>query len=614
MNILQSLDDISLRKKTLFIIGITLVILTVLMYVISSAILMGGFAEVEKHDTDQNVQRATEALWADLSSLSGVAGDFAAWDDSYSFIEDSDPAFIESNVIDTTFIGFNINFWFYINSSGGIVWEKNFDLINETEIPVPDSLYKHLSVNSVLFQHSSPESNIMGLVQLPEGPVLVVSRPILDNERIKPIRGSMIWGYYLNDEQIKRLSEITHLSLSIKPYDTMQLSPDFQSARNSISEEEPIFIQQLNEQSVAGYTILKDIYGDPALLLRVDLPRAIYNQGRVSVNYLLVSLIIVGIIFIGISAILLEKLILSRVANLNADVDSIGANGKLSKRVIMRGNDELSKLAGSINGMLELLEHAELERKKAEEIQLENERLSYANRAKSEFLATMSHELRTPLNGILGFSEILINKIAGDLNAKQERYVENINSSGNHLLRIINDILLLTQIEAGKLELASEKIKVAEAINDVEALFKDKSKEYNIGFKEDLDQKIEFIEADPIKFKQIMFNLLGNAVKFSKEKGGTITIATKRIGDLAQFSVSDTGIGIKEEDRGKLFKKFQQVDSGINRDYGGTGLGLAISKQLVELHGGKIWVESKYGEWTTFYFTLPIISIRRSEI
>lgn len=298
------------------------------------------------------------------------------------------------------------------------------------------------------------------------------------------------------------------------------------------------------------------------------------------------------------------------MANLSSDVSSIGASGTLSKRVIMKGKDELSKLAGSINGMLELLENTEIERKKADDIRLENERLLYANRAKSEFLATMSHELRTPLNGVIGFSEILINKTAGDLNPKQERYAENIYSSGNHLLKIINDILLLTQMGAGKLEMAAEKFEVSEAINGVMALFKDKAKERNIEFKEYLDPKIELIEADPIKFKQIMFNLLGNAVKFSKENGGTITIASKMAGDLAQFSISDTGIGIKEEDRSKLFRKFQQVDSGINRDYSGTGLGLAISRQLVELHGGKIWIESKYGEWTTFFFTLPIISIQ----
>ncbi len=610
MTNLLSMDNTTLRKKTLFIIGLTLVFLTMLIYVVSSAILIGGFAQVEQQDTNKNVQRVTEALYADLSSTSGVAADWAAWDETYSFIEDGDLNYIESNIYDNTFIELNLNFMFFVNLSGGVVWERNFDLKNKTIIPVPESLHKHLSVNSVLLQYNSQESSILGIVQLPEGPALVVSRPILDNEKIKPIRGSMIWGRYLDDEQIRHLGKITHLSLSVQQYNDMQMPPDFQSARNSISEKEPIFIQPLDERSVAGYTILKDIYGNPAFLLRVDMPRAIYDQGRVSIYYLLISLIIVGVIFIGISMLLLENLILSRVANLSTDVTGIGASGNLSKRVLMKGNDELAKLAGSINGMLELLENTEIERKKAEEIGLQNERLLYANRAKSEFLATINHELRTPLNGVIGFSEMLINKTAGDLNAKQERYVENIYSSGNQLLKIINDILLLTQMEAGKLELAAEKFKVSEGINDVVTLFRNKAKERNIEFKEYLDPKIELIEADPIKFKQIMFNLLGNAVKFSKEKGGTITIASKRVGELAQFSISDTGIGIKEEDIGKLFKKFQQVDSGINRDYGGTGLGLAISRQLVELHGGNIRVESKYGEGTTFFFTIPIMSIK----
>lgn len=422
MTILQSMDNITLRKKTLFIIGITLVFLIVLMYVVSSVILTGGFAQVEKQDTNQNVQRATEALYSDLASMNGVAGDWASWDDTYRFIEDGDLIYVENNIYDKTFIEMNLNFMFYVNLSGWIVWERNFDLKNETILPVPESLHKHLSVNSVLLQHSSPDSSIMGIVQLPDGPALVVSRPIMDNERKQPIRGSMIWGRYLDDEQIKRLGEITHLSLSVQKYDAMQMPPDFQAARNSISEEEPIFIQPLDERSIAGYTILKDIYGEPALVLRVDLPRAIYDQGRVSVNSLLISLIIVGVIFIGISMILLENLILSRVANLSADVSSVGVSGNLSKRVIMKGKDELSKLAGSINGMLEMLEHAEIERKKADEIRLQNERLLYANRAKSEFLATMSHELRTPLNGVIGFSEILVNKTAGDLNAKQENW------------------------------------------------------------------------------------------------------------------------------------------------------------------------------------------------
>jgi signal transduction histidine kinase len=597
---------ITLRTKTLFIIGITLILLTVLMYVISSSILMSGFSQVEKQDTKNNVQRATDALNADLSTLGGVASDWAAWDETYNFIEDGDPLYLKENINNKTFIEMNINFMFFINLSGGVVWESNFDLINETLIPVPDNMHNRISGTAALLQHSSREGNIMGLVQLPEGPAIVVSSPILDNERIKPVRGSMIWGRYLNDEQIKRFGEITHLSLHIQKYNAMQMSPDFRAARNSITDDDPIFVQPLDEQSIAGYTIIKDIQGDPALLLQVDIPRAIYNQSKISVKYLIFSLIIVGIIFTGISIMLLEKLILSRIYNLSIDIGSIGASGKLSKRVKLQGNDEISNLASSINGMLELLERAELDLKKADEIRLENERLLYSNKAKSEFLANMSHELRTPLNGIIGFSEILKRKTGGELSEQQIHFIDYILISSNHLLNLISDILDLTKIEAGKLEVNLEKIPLAQVIEESTIPIKEKAKNNNVIIKTQLDPELEFIEADRLRFKQILFNLISNAVKFSKPEGGIITITSKREGDIARFSVSDTGIGIQNENMTKIFNSFEQLDSGITRKYGGSGLGLSISKKLVELHGGTIKVESTYGEGSIFSFTLSL--------
>jgi signal transduction histidine kinase len=608
MTILQKIDSITLRKKTLLIIGITLVFLIIFMYVVSSGILLGGFARVEKQDTIKNVQRATEAINNDLSSLEIFTSDWARWDDTYAFVEDINEEYITANLYYEEFIKINVNVMLYVNSSGGIAFSRTFDLSEAKEIPVSPEILE------LIKNYSGKLDNLTGLIMLPDGPMLIASGSIFQSSGEGPQRGNLIMGRYLDFEEIEHLSNITHLYIKIYPFYNTDMPPDFKAVRDSFSEDTTIIVRPLGEQSVAGYTFLNDVYGKPGLLLSVDMPRAIYDQGRISINYLLVSLIIVGLVFMGIFIMLLEKLILSRLALLSNDVISIGETGKLSKRVIVKGNDELSKMAGSINGMLELLELADFDRKKAEEIRLENERLLYANKTKSEFLATMSHELRTPLNGILGFSEMLIKKTIGDLNAKQERYLKNIYSSGENLLNLINDILLLTQMEAGRLELADERFEVKRAINDVVALIEDRTKKHNIEFEEYLDPKIGFIEADRSKFKQIMFNLLDNAVKFSKEEGGTITIAAKASGDLAQFSISDTGIGIKEGDIGKLFNKFQQVDSGIARDYSGTGLGLAISKQLVELHGGKIWVESKYGEGTTFSFALPIISIKEGEL
>lgn len=229
-----------------------------------------------------------------------------------------------------------------------------------------------------------------------------------------------------------------------------------------------------------------------------------------------------------------------------------------------------------------------------------------ANKVKSEFLSTMSHELRTPLNSIIGFSDLLKQKIIGELNEKQEHYIDNILNSSKHLLSLINDILDLSKIESGKIEMNFEKISLPTTINDTLEMVRTTAIKHNINIIKELDPELEFLEADKQKLKQILFNLLSNAVKFSKKNGGTITITTKKYDDKAQISVSDTGIGIKKEDVGKLFNKFQQIESATYKKYGGTGLGLAISKELVELHGGRIWAESKYGEGTTFIFKLPL--------
>ncbi|HWR26542.1 MAG TPA: PAS domain S-box protein [candidate division Zixibacteria bacterium] len=260
---------------------------------------------------------------------------------------------------------------------------------------------------------------------------------------------------------------------------------------------------------------------------------------------------------------------------------------------------------GNVTSVVELGRNI-TEAKHAIEVSIENVRLSHASKAKSDFLAAMSHELRTPLNSIIGFSDLLKQRIPGELNEKQEKFVDNVLTSGKHLLNIINDVLDLSKIESGKMELSMEKISLPALINESIVLIKETASRHYVTVKEELDPEIDLIECDMLRVKQVLFNLFSNAVKFSKSEGGTITVRTKKDGDMAVISVSDTGIGIKEEDIGNLFKKFEQLDSGFSRKYSGTGLGLAISKKLVELHGGRIWVESRYGEGSIFIFMLPI--------
>ena len=237
-----------------------------------------------------------------------------------------------------------------------------------------------------------------------------------------------------------------------------------------------------------------------------------------------------------------------------------------------------------------------------------------ANRAKSIFLAKMSHELRTPLNSIIGFSEVLHDETFGALNEKQRRYVSNVLSSGRQLLALINDILDLSKVEAGRMELLPSEFSIAGALADVRAIVTALADRKTLVLDVDLDDGLPRIVADQGKFKQVMFNLLSNAIKFTPATGRVAVTARRALhaaghprDDLVEIAVSDTGIGIRPEDQERIFFEFEQIDSDYAREQEGTGLGLALSRRLVELHGGSLWVESQLGAGSTFRFTLPVV-------
>jgi len=232
--------------------------------------------------------------------------------------------------------------------------------------------------------------------------------------------------------------------------------------------------------------------------------------------------------------------------------------------------------------------------------------LKDANRMKSEFLANMSHELRTPLNGIIGFSEFLIDEKPGSLNPKQKEYLTDILDSGRHLLRLVNDILDLSKVEAGRMELHPELFSVRRAVEEVCSVISPIAVQRNVAVHHELDQSVERITLDRQKFVQILYNLLSNAVKFT-DAGGEAALRVDRLpSSTLRIRVSDSGIGIKAEDFSKLFVEFKQLDSGTTRRYPGTGLGLALTRKIVEYQHGTIGVESEVGKGSVFTVTLPL--------
>jgi PAS domain S-box-containing protein len=233
--------------------------------------------------------------------------------------------------------------------------------------------------------------------------------------------------------------------------------------------------------------------------------------------------------------------------------------------------------------------------------------LQDANRLKSEFLATMSHELRTPLNGIIGFSEFLLDEKAGALNARQKEYLSDVLASGRHLLRLINDVLDLSKIEAGKMDLILETFDVTAAVDEVCAVISPIAQAKTISLYREVSKQVATVNLDRHKFMQILYNLLSNALKFTNV-GGSVSLTLAREDESLRLQVRDTGIGIHAADLPKLFLEFQQLDSGTGRRHDGTGLGLVLTKRLVELHGGSVRVESEVGIGSVFTVKLPIIA------
>jgi signal transduction histidine kinase len=266
------------------------------------------------------------------------------------------------------------------------------------------------------------------------------------------------------------------------------------------------------------------------------------------------------------------------------------ASGNFSEHVDVANRDELGALAANVNRM-------------NDELQRLYRELEAASQHKSEFLANMSHELRTPLNAILGFSQVLREGIFGELNEKQSEYLDDILSSGTHLLALINDVLDLSKVEAGQVELEVAPFSLRETLERGVVMVRERAAQNGITLKLEQAPDVDIMSGDERRVRQIVFNLLSNAVKFTPA-GGDVVIGSRRVGREVQVSVTDTGPGIASIDHARVFHEFQQTELGAQHE--GTGLGLALSKRLVELHGGRIWLESELGSGSRFAFTLPL--------
>jgi|SRR5579862_130983 len=369
--------------------------------------------------------------------------------------------------------------------------------------------------------------------------------------------------------------------------------------------------------------------GRPTGFVFIQSDLSVINDRLKSYAVIAAAVLLISLVFALLISRVSQRVVSEPVVRLAETVRVVSGDKNYSIRAVATGShDEVSTLIDAFNEMLAQIQerdaalheaHAELERRVEErtaqlaaankELELKNREVERATKLKSQFLASMSHELRTPLNAIIGFSDLLVDKAAGPLTDKQGRFVGHVRDGARHLLQLINDILDLSKIEAGQLDMHYEDFQIRDALPEVLSTIRPLSMSKNISVEQKLDLDAR-VRADRVRFKQILYNLLSNAVKFTP-KDGHVAIDCREINNFISISVSDTGVGIRPEDQAMIFEEFRQVEGNTQE---GTGLGLAITKRLVEQQGGRISLESEFGKGSRFTFTLPQVSIAPSKI
>ena len=570
----------TLRKKAVFILCFSAVLIVGLVIVASRGILFQRYLELERENLALNSRRLESILQSQQDRYASYTRDWGVWDSAYAYVQSPSPAFERENLVPDTFESLGVNFIVFMDPNGKIVKGEGYDVLKKARIPFPDSLRR--SLESITLGAKGPRSLALGegVVSLPEGIFLVARHPILRSDGSGPAAGSLFMVKEVDETFLARISKQAGMPVSLLPLSSPEVP-----ARLLIEAEDTgrPAEYRIEGNEIAGFLLRKDMYGVPIAAMKFLLPREIYDQGRRTLAVFVVLFISFCVGIIAIVLFLLDRVVLSRVTRLSAEVQAISASEDLGRRVTRDGRDELGTLEGKINTFLSALQKS-------------TGKLKAANQDLQDFAYVVSHDLKAPLRGISTLAGWISTDHRESLDEDGQEKLDLLLVRVRRMNDLIDGILKYSRVGRSREEMAT--VDCNELLAETVDLLAPGEK-----FTVSVQENLPVVTADRTKLGEVFQNLISNAVKYIDKAHGYINVGCEPVGDSWKFHVADNGPGIEEKYHEKVFQIFQTL--GPKDTPGSTGVGLAVVKKIVEQMGGEIWIESVPGEGATFFFTLP---------
>ncbi len=590
---------VSLRTTTLWTLLLVLGIGAGLLFAVQRLLVFPEFQELEREEAREDAVRVRAAIEREAHHLNTFCGDWARSDALRASADARDAAPAASHFPIQVYRENRLSLVACVRPDGQMIWSRAYDLESGQEISIPGLSVSRLPAGSPLLVTEAGTS-VAGLVSTPAGPFLVAAQPLAGSEGPGPARGTLVMARALAADVRRALATQTGVRFTLRPLGDPALSREERDDVLGVDKGGGVVLRETDDR-VIGLARMNDLAGGPGFVLRADMPRRIAARAEFALQATTWSLALVGAALLGTLLWLLSRLVVAPVARLGQAVDRMadGAapepRGKgWAPREIVRLGDQVDHLYASAKAV-------------EEDLRAAKEAAEGASRTKSAFLANVSHEVRTPLTGVLGMTHELLST---DLDADQRQCAERIRASGEALLGVLNDVLDLAKMEAGRLDIECVPFDLHALVADVAdataARVRASSVDVSFAIGPGVPRRIS---GDPTRLRQVLANLGANAVKFTHVGEVHLRVARDASGEDAprlRFDVVDTGIGIPRSRMDRLFQRFSQVDPAVTRRTGGSGLGLAICRDLVERMGGRMDVTSAEGAGSTFSFTLPL--------